>query len=30
GRDPWRNAALGRPSTAEERAFLARRGKSPP
>jgi len=30
GRDPWRNAALDRHSTAEERAFLSRRGKSPP
>lgn len=30
GRDPWRNKTLGRPSTGEERAFLARRGKSAP
>ena len=30
GRDPWRNAALGRVSTAEERAFLAPQGKSAP
>ena len=30
GRDPSRNAALDRHSTAEERAFLSRRGKSPP
>lgn len=27
GRDPWRNAALGRISTAEERAFLAPQGE---
>ena len=30
GRDPWRNTALGRPSTAEERAFLAPKGKRAP
>ena len=29
-RDPWRNAALDRVSTAEERAFMAPRGKSAP
>ena len=27
GRDPWRNTVLGRVSTADERAFLARREK---